>query len=39
VTVSNVVTVVGVGVYYWYTTNDGMLERAADQASNSSAGD
>lgn len=38
VTVSNVVTVVGVGVYYWYTTNDGMLERAADQASNSSSG-
>jgi putative MATE family efflux protein len=39
VTISNVVTVLGVGAYYWYTTNDGMLERAADRASNSASGD
>jgi putative MATE family efflux protein len=39
VTISNVVTVVGVGAYYWYTTNDGMLQRAAERASNSASGD
>jgi Na+-driven multidrug efflux pump len=32
VTISNVVTAVGVGLYYWYTTRDGMLERAAERA-------
>jgi putative MATE family efflux protein len=32
VTVSNVVAAVGVGLYYWYTTREGMLERAAERA-------
>ena len=39
VTISNVVTVVGVGAYYWYTTNDGMLQRAAERASNTASSD
>ncbi|WP_135827382.1 MATE family efflux transporter [Halorussus halobius] len=32
VTLSNVVGVVGAGLYYYYTTNNGMLQRAAEQA-------
>ncbi len=32
VTLSNVVSTVGIGLYYYYTTNDGMLLRAAEQA-------
>ena len=32
VTLSNVVSTVGVGLYYYYTTNDGMLQRAAEKA-------
>ena len=32
VTVSNVVSAVGAGIYYYYTTNNGMLQRAADKA-------
>jgi putative MATE family efflux protein len=33
VTVSNVVGAVGTGAYYYYTTNNGMLERAAEVTS------
>jgi len=33
VTLSNVIGVVGAGLYYYYTTNNGMLQRAAEQAS------
>ncbi|WP_128477011.1 MATE family efflux transporter [Halorussus pelagicus] len=32
VTISNVVGAVGAGCYYYYTTNNGMLERAAEKA-------
>ncbi|WP_276299508.1 MATE family efflux transporter [Halorussus lipolyticus] len=35
VTISNVVGAVGAGFYYYYTTNDGMLKRAADSAGTS----
>jgi putative MATE family efflux protein len=37
VTVSNVVGAIGAGVYYYYTTSNGMLQRAAEQASASGA--
>ena len=37
VTISNVVAAVGAGLYYYYTTNTGMLQRAAEQASASGA--
>lgn len=37
VTLSNVAAAVWLGVYYWYSTHDGMLERAAEQASGSAA--
>jgi len=33
VTLSNVAAAVGAGLYYRYTTNDGMLDRAANAAS------
>jgi putative MATE family efflux protein len=33
VTVSNVVGAVGAGIYYYYTTSNGMLKRAAEKAS------
>lgn len=35
VTLSNIVAAVGMGGYYYYSTSDGMLERAAEVASSS----
>jgi putative MATE family efflux protein len=37
VTISNVVGAVGAGLYYYHTTNNGMLQRAAEKASASGA--
>jgi putative MATE family efflux protein len=39
VTLSNVAAAVWLGVYYWYSTRDGMLERAAERASGAPAAD
>lgn len=39
VTLSNVAAATGLGAYYWYSTRDGMLERAAEQATSSPAAD
>ncbi|MCT9095142.1 MATE family efflux transporter [Haloarchaeobius sp. HME9146] len=35
VTISNVLVAIGLGLYYWYETSDGMMERAADRAAES----
>ncbi|WP_439028298.1 MATE family efflux transporter [Haloarchaeobius sp. DT45] len=35
VTLSNVLVAIGLGIYYWYETSDGMMERAADRAAES----
>lgn len=32
VTISNIVAAIGIGLYYWHATNNGMLSRAADTA-------
>ena len=33
VTISNIAAALGLAVYFWYSTDDGMLERAADSVS------
>jgi len=39
VTISNIAAAVGGGLYYWYTTEQGMLQRAAREATSDAAAD